>query len=116
MLRVQWRRTCESVHKRALVFPGEPVRVSMVDDNDGSGRSGPVPDRRSVTGGFSSGVDLISSVVAGLLLGLGLDWWLGTRPLFIVIGVIAGSVSGFYKLWQHSAVLEDQARERRRGS
>ena len=75
-----------------------------------------MPERHSVTGGFSSGVDLISSVVAGLIVGLGLDWWLGTRPLFIVLGVIAGSVSGFYKLWQHSAVLEEQAEERRRGS
>ena len=88
----------------------------MSDDQNGSGRSGFVPDRGSVTGGFSSGMDLISSVLAGLMLGLGLDWWLGTRPLFIVIGVIAGSVSGFYKLWQHSAVLEKQAEERRRGS
>lgn len=88
----------------------------MSDDKNGSGRGALVPDRRSVTGGFSSGVDLISSIVAGLLLGFGLDWWLGTRPVFIVVGIVAGSVSGFYKLWQHSAVLEEQAKERRRGS
>lgn len=88
----------------------------MSDDQSGSGRKGLVPDRGSVTGQFSSGVDLISSVVAGLVLGLGLDWWLGTRPWFIVIGVVVGSVSGFYKLWQHSAVLEEQAKDRRRGS
>ena len=69
-----------------------------------------------MTSGFSSGADLISSVVAGLLLGLGLDWWLGTRPVFTIIGIIAGFASGFYKLWQLSAVLEEQAKERRLGS
>jgi F0F1-type ATP synthase assembly protein I len=88
----------------------------MSDDQDGNPGSTGVPDRRSVTGGFSSGVDLISSVVAGLLLGLGLDWWLGTEPIFVVIGIIAGFGSGFFKLWQLSAVLEEQAKERKRGS
>ncbi|MDJ0925541.1 MAG: AtpZ/AtpI family protein [Acidimicrobiia bacterium] len=87
----------------------------MSYDRDGSGRSGLVPDRRSITGGFSSGADLISSVVAGLLLGLALDWWLGTWPVLIIIGTLAGFGSGFYKLWRHSAVLEQQAKERRRG-
>jgi ATP synthase protein I len=86
-----------------------------MSDQNGNRRSGIVPDRRSVTGGFSSGVDLISSVVAGLLLGLGLDWWLGTEPAFVIAGSLAGFGSGFYKLWQHSAVLEEQAKERQRG-
>lgn len=88
----------------------------MSDDQSGSGQSRLVPERRSVTGGFSSGFDLISSIVSGLLLGLGLDWWLGTRPVFVVVGIIAGFGSGFYRLWQQSAVLEEQARERRRGN
>lgn len=88
----------------------------MSDDQAGSGRSGLVPNRGAVTGEFSAGVDLISSVVAGLLLGLGLDWWLGTRPVFVIVGVIAGFVSGFLKLWRYSAVLERQAEERKRGS
>ena len=88
----------------------------MSDDQNGNRASSLSPDRRSVTGGFSSGVDLISSVVAGLLLGLGLDWWLGTEPVFVVIGIIAGFGSGFFKLWQLSAVLEEQAKERKRGT
>ena len=87
----------------------------MSDDQSGSERKGIVPRRDAVTGGFTPGADLISSVVAGLLLGLALDWWLETRPVFIIIGILAGFGSGFYKLWQHSAVLEEQAKERRRG-
>lgn len=87
----------------------------MENDRNGSGRSGLAPDRSAITGGFSPGADLISSVVAGLLIGLGLDWWLGTRPIFIIVGTIAGFGSGFYKLWRHSAVLEELAKERKRG-
>lgn len=87
----------------------------MRDGENQSGRSRLVPDRAVVTGGLSPGVDLISSVIAGLVLGLGLDWWLGTKPVFVIIGALAGFVSGFVKLWRYSAVLEEQAKERARG-
>lgn len=87
----------------------------MSIDGEGDQQSSLVPKRQAITGGLSSGGDLISTVVAGLLLGLGLDWWLNTRPVFIIIGTLAGFGSGFYKLWRHSAVLEEQAKERRRG-
>ncbi len=62
----------------------------------------------------SPSVDFISSVVAGLLIGLALDWVFSTNPVFTIVGVIAGFVSGFTKLWVYSKVLEDQARERGR--
>ena len=37
-------------------------------------------DKRAILGEWSSGADFVSNVVAGLLLGLFLDWWLGTSP------------------------------------
>ncbi|MDJ0954493.1 MAG: AtpZ/AtpI family protein [Acidimicrobiia bacterium] len=79
-------------------------------------RSGPTPDREAVTGGFSPSVDFISSVIAGLVLGVALDWVFDTRPVFIIVFVVTGFVAGFYKLWRSSAVLEEMAEERRRGS
>ena len=45
-------------------------------------------------------IGFFTSIFAGFLLGLGLDTWLGTRPAFIIVGIIVGSVSGFWKLWQ----------------
>ncbi|MCP3995849.1 MAG: hypothetical protein GY722_12415 [bacterium] len=81
----------------------------MTDD-----QSGLAPDQTGVTGGFSPSVDFISSVIAGLLVGLVLDWWLGTGPLFTIVFIVGGFVAGFYKLWQHSAVLEELAKERKR--
>ena len=41
-----------------------------------------------------------ASILAGFLLGFGLDAWVGTGPLFTVIGIVAGSVIGFWRMWQ----------------
>lgn len=59
--------------------------------------------------------DFFSSVVAGLVLGLGIDWLAGTRPWVTIIGVVLGFVAGFAKLWAASAILVQQGEERRRG-
>ncbi len=66
---------------------------------------------RSV-GRESMAVDFASSVIAGFLIGLTIDWLAGTRPWFIVAGITAGCLAGFVKLWTASKVLEDQAVER----
>lgn len=87
----------------------------MRDGENQSGRSRLAPNRAVVAGGLSPGVDFISSVIAGMALGFALDWWLGTKPVFVIIGVLAGFVSGFVKLWRYSAVLEELAKERARG-
>ncbi|MFH2072902.1 MAG: AtpZ/AtpI family protein [Actinomycetota bacterium] len=39
------------------------------------------------------------SLMAGLLLGWIADHFLGTRPVFIVIGIAAGAVVGFWRMW-----------------
>ena len=64
--------------------------------------------------GTSASLDFVSSVVAGLLLGLGIDWLAGSSPVATIIGVVLGFVAGFYKLWRASEVLEEQAARRRR--
>lgn len=45
-------------------------------------------------------IGFFTSILAGLLLGLGLDAWLGTRPGLTIVGIVIGSVSGFWRLWQ----------------
>jgi len=41
-----------------------------------------------------------ASILSGMLIGLGLDAWLGTGPLLVVLGIVAGSATGFWKMWQ----------------
>lgn len=64
--------------------------------------------------GTGASLDFISSVVAGLLIGLGIDWLAGSAPFATIIGVVLGFVAGFYKLWRASEVLEEQAAKRGR--
>ncbi len=73
-----------------------------------------VTAKNMVGEGASQGFDFFSSVLAGLLLGLGTDWVFGTAPIMVIIGVIAGFVSGFAKLWAASKAIEDEARRRGR--
>ncbi len=63
--------------------------------------------------GQAAPFDFASSVIAGLLLGLGIDWLAGTSPIFTIVCIVAGFVSGFVRLWAASAVIEEQAKERR---
>jgi F0F1-type ATP synthase assembly protein I len=64
--------------------------------------------------GSSASLDFFSSVVAGLILGLAIDWIAGISPVATIIGVVVGFVAGFFKLWKASEVLERQAEQRRR--
>lgn len=50
---------------------------------------------------FIAGGDFFGAIMAGFLLGLGLDYLLGTRPVFVVSGIIAGSITGFYVMYRH---------------
>jgi hypothetical protein len=41
-----------------------------------------------------------ASILSGMLVGLGLDAWWGTDPALVVAGIVAGSVIGFWRMWQ----------------
>jgi F0F1-type ATP synthase assembly protein I len=67
--------------------------------------------RGELVRGWSASGDLVASVIAGLLIGLALDAWLDTAPLFVVVFVLAGSIGGFLRLKSASGEIEEQARE-----
>ena len=50
---------------------------------------------------FIAGGDFFGAIMAGFLLGLGGDYVFGTRPALVVVGIIAGSVTGFYSMYRH---------------
>jgi F0F1-type ATP synthase assembly protein I len=75
-----------------------------------------VPPKETITGGFSGGADFISYIVAGLLIGLFLDWALSTTPIMTILWLLAGVAVGFWRLWQRSEHLEQEGRERSHGA
>jgi F0F1-type ATP synthase assembly protein I len=74
-----------------------------------------VPPKEAITGGFSGGADFISYIVAGLLIGLFLDWILGTGPIMTILWMLAGVGVGFYRMWQRSEHLDEEGRRRSHG-
>ena len=74
-----------------------------------------VPPREAITGGFSKNADLLSYIVSGLLIGLFLDWILGTTPVMVIVWILLGVGVGYYRLWQASAELEEEAKQRGHG-
>lgn len=74
----------------------------------------------AVTEGWLEGGSFLGSILAGTLVGLGLDWWLNTAPWLVVAGIVLGSYSGFARAWQQiknqpdpPAVTLEEVEERR---
>ncbi|HEV8676244.1 MAG TPA: AtpZ/AtpI family protein [Methylomirabilota bacterium] len=77
----------------------------------------PPPDRRWIRQiGVLSGVGLtlVASTVLGLVGGYYLDRWLGTSPVFLLIGLLFGIAAGFVNLFR-AAGLFGEERDRDRG-
>lgn len=57
----------------------------------------------SLAKGLALGWDLVGSVAAGLIIGVLLDRWLGTSPVFVLIGLAIGLSGSTWRLVQQSA-------------
>jgi ATP synthase protein I len=50
--------------------------------------------------GLRAGVEMLSAMVVGLAVGYGLDRWLHTLPLFLVVFVLLGGAAGVLNVWR----------------
>ncbi|MCR9174466.1 MAG: AtpZ/AtpI family protein [Alphaproteobacteria bacterium] len=56
---------------------------------------------KSATGlAFRVGVELVAGVVVGGAIGYGLDRWLGTSPLFLIVMFFLGAGGGMMNVWR----------------
>lgn len=89
-------RLCESLHKHV------PVKQDSTTQQVNS----------ALSDGWMQGGSLLSSVLAGTLLGYLADLWLGTEPWLVVTGIVVGSYAGFMKIWTYMKSLDDDPRGR----
>lgn len=66
----------------------------------------------AINDGWMEGGTFFGSILAGMLIGLGLDAWLGTDPWFVVGGIVLGAYAGFLHVWNYSKRLEEMTRDR----
>jgi len=50
--------------------------------------------------GMKISMDLVSSIIAGVLIGLGVDKIFSTKPIFFIIFLLLGIITGFYSLYK----------------
>jgi len=62
---------------------------------------------------LGNGLTWAASTGLFLFLGSRVDRWLGTTPLFMIVGAFVGAAAGFYSIYYH-LVVEPRERERRR--
>lgn len=50
--------------------------------------------------GIAAGTELVTCIGAGGLIGWGLDRWLGTSPIFLIVFLLAGIAAGFLNAYR----------------
>jgi ATP synthase protein I len=63
-------------------------------------------EAESMNVGLRAGGELVAGFVAGGLMGYGLDHWLGTSPLFMILLMILGICSGFLNIYRLTKGLD----------
>jgi ATP synthase protein I len=53
--------------------------------------------------GLRVGIELASALVVAVAIGYGLDYMLGTRPIFIAVFVLLGGAAGVLNVWREFA-------------
>src|SRR3546814_6620949 len=46
------------------------------------------------------GVEIVAALIVGVGIGLLLDWWLGTKPWFLLLFFVLGAAAGFMNVFR----------------
>ncbi len=60
----------------------------------------PLEDITAKRLGLQAGAELVSAIAGGVLLGWGADSWWGTKPLFLIVGLILGFATAIYNIYR----------------
>ena len=55
--------------------------------------------------GMKISLDLLSSILVGAMIGLGIDNFFSTKPIFLLIFLVLGIIAGFYNLYKSAENL-----------
>ena len=58
--------------------------------------------------GLKISMDLVSSIIAGVLIGLGIDKIFSSKPIFFIIFLLLGIIAGFYNIFKSMQKLNEK--------
>lgn len=78
-------------------------------------------DSDNMNNGIRAGAEMVVTIGAGTLIGYGLDSWLETKPLFLIIFLLAGVCAGFFNIYRitqniGSSVTSDSLQKAEKGA
>lgn len=92
---------------------GERLSVARKRRDTGRAPRGPVLNSQGMGAGFRIAVEILAALVVGTLLGVGLDYWLGTKPWLMIVFFFVGSGAALRNVIRTANQLE-AARKRQR--
>jgi ATP synthase protein I len=80
----------------------QKIRIVKGEDDESLRKKARQAQEADSRAGMQAGVELVVAVIAGTAIGYGLDSWLGTKPLFLLIMFFLGVCTGFYNVYRIS--------------
>jgi ATP synthase protein I len=77
-------------------------KISAARGPDESPSKEPSENSRNMNQGMKAGTELVGAILGGALIGLLLDNWLGTKPLFLISLLVLGIGVGFFNVYKLS--------------
>jgi F0F1-type ATP synthase assembly protein I len=76
----------------------------------------PVPEPRRPLGGsnIALGSQLALSMLAFVGIGYGIDYWLGTLPVFVIVGALFGLIAFFAQIYRVMVEMNQQDLHKRK--
>ena len=73
-------------------------KISKIDAKKTAPKNTKLNNNLSI--GFKISLDLVSPIIAGILIGIGVDKFFSTKPIFFVIFLLLGVVAGFFNIFK----------------
>jgi F0F1-type ATP synthase assembly protein I len=77
-------------------------KIQRYENKKENGKNKP----ENINFGIKIGLDLVSTIVVAVLIGLGIDKIFSTHPIFFIIFLLLGVISGFYSIIKSMSKLK----------